>query len=60
MHTLQCARNNWRCPTCGQVMRKSEQSNHVHCPTCHIPLLKDELEKHMDLTHANVRKDVGC
>eukprot|EP01083_Nonionella_stella_P130681 396665_1 len=51
MHALQCARINWRCPKCGEVLKKSEASSHAHCAECGKPMRADQLEKHVELTH---------
>ena len=34
MHTMHCARNNWRCDECGQVVPKKAKDAHAHCAQC--------------------------
>jgi hypothetical protein len=48
-------RNNWRCPVCSKVLRKTQSATHVHCPKCPAVLSGSaELTKHLALTHAAV------
>lgn len=59
MHEIQCQRQNWRCPTCNELLRRSDSQRHVHCAECNAPLDKNELAKHADLRHSPVPCQCG-
>jgi hypothetical protein len=54
MHSMSCARQNWRCGVCAKVMRKALQATHAHCGVCGLAMHKDDLAKH------EVRQTLSC
>jgi hypothetical protein len=59
MHSLQCARNSWRCGECGQVVNKKDKDTHAHCAECGAVVDPADMEKHIALTHRAVRCECG-
>uniref|UniRef100_A0A6A7G9P6 Ubiquitin fusion degradation protein 1 homolog n=1 Tax=Hirondellea gigas TaxID=1518452 RepID=A0A6A7G9P6_9CRUS len=59
MHSMHCARNNWRCPVCNAVIKLSEKDSHAHCPQCQKVMSPDDLEKHIDLSHRPILCECG-
>ena len=55
IHEIGCARNNYRCPQCGDLVAKSEKAEHeqeahvkVGCKFCKAEFQKREIQKHED------------
>jgi len=53
MHEIGCARNNYKCLICGDIVAKSEKEDHekeahtkVQCQFCKIEFNKKDLENH--------------
>lgn len=55
MHEVVCARQNWMCPKCKQVMQASRKSEHWHCPICDRPR-DPKIHGHCDLCNKSVRQ----
>jgi antitoxin component of MazEF toxin-antitoxin module len=51
VHVSRCARANWRCGECGELLRTAERASHDHCPECRKGMSKDALRKHAALAH---------
>ncbi|KAL6057190.1 putative retrotransposon hot spot (RHS) protein [Balamuthia mandrillaris] len=55
LHTMRCSRENWRCPTCGEVVATKEKEKHVaiahakvRCDRCGIELESNKLMQHKE------------
>jgi hypothetical protein len=60
MHTLRCARVNWRCDRCSRVVQRKNKDKHSHCPLCNLVVPEAEVKKHIDVVHAKFQCDCGA
>ena len=60
IHEATCARNNWRCPTCKQILRPSARKRHAHCPHCSLGLDADDVETHIAVVHRDATCECGA
>ena len=53
MHEVGCARSNYKCPQCGDIVAKAEREEHeneahvqISCKHCNTQFQKRMIEKH--------------
>eukprot|EP01094_Clydonella_sp_ATCC50884_P028972 TRINITY_DN8899_c0_g1_i1.p1 TRINITY_DN8899_c0_g1~~TRINITY_DN8899_c0_g1_i1.p1 ORF type:complete len:547 (-),score=159.96 TRINITY_DN8899_c0_g1_i1:152-1792(-) len=74
LHETMCARRNWCCPICRQVLQVSQKDAHWHCPECgkardpkihgHCNVCKksvrqDDIQKHKEIHHTPMKCRCG-
>lgn len=53
IHTIKCEKLNTKCTICGELIKKTELSNHIHCPIedCLMLIKNQPIEYHHKLYH---------